>query len=269
LQWFIFPIIGALLIVGLWTCLSQIKAIKDSGVILTPLETVEAIKTEAVKPYFYDAVLGTLKRSFFSFLISFAAAAFFAVLSNFQKWIRRVINPFITVFRALPTAAIILILLLCIGGKTLPIAVAFLMVFPLVYQNLYAAIEGVDKNLLQMTRVFGMSKARRLLNIYLPGITPAVFSSLIASFGLNIKVVIAAEVMGLPTVSVGYMILISKQGFEFGTAFAWLVIAVIMSFVCECVLRIISRLAMPYKYPDLRIVKKALKKIAGLFGRAK
>ncbi|MDR2201254.1 MAG: ABC transporter permease subunit [Clostridiales bacterium] len=259
-RWFVLPIIGALLIVGFWSLLAY--ATRDvAGVILTPLETLKTIGAEAKKPNFYRAVFGTLSKSFFSFLISFSAAAVLAVASNLQKWVKSVIGPLISVFRALPTAALILILLLCVGSRMLPTAVAFLVVFPLSYQNLYAAIENVDRDLVQMTRVFGMSTARRLLHVYLPGVIPAMFSSLIASFGLNIKVVIAAEVMGLPTVSIGYMILISKQGFDFGIAFAWLVIAVLISFVCECVLRIAARLAMPYRYPDRKILKRFFCKI--------
>jgi NitT/TauT family transport system permease protein len=245
-----------LLIVGIWTYLSATVA-KDSGVIPTPWDTVRLIAAESQKKYFYAAVFGTLTRSFFSFLISFTAAAVLAVLSNLQRWIKRLIDPLITVCRALPTAAIILILLLCVGGKALPVAVAFLVVFPLSYQNLYAAIEGTDKNLLQMADVFRVSAFGRVFGVYLPGVTPAAFSSAIAAFGLNIKVVIAAEVLGLPSVSVGYMILISKQGFDFDISFAWLVIAVLMSFACECVLRMLARLAMPYKYNDRRNVKRA------------
>jgi len=105
------------------------------------------------------------------------------------------------------------------------------------------------------------------MGIYIPAMLPFVFSSIIAGFGLNIKVVISAEVMGLPSMSIGYLILSARQGFNFGVSFAWLVIAVVLSLICECILRLIKRLCMPYKYPDSKIIKGFVIKM--LTGRRK
>jgi len=105
-----------------------------------------------------------------------------------------------------------------------------------------------------MAKVFKIPKWRQITGIYLPAMLPFVFSSIIAGFGLNIKVVISAEVMGLPSMSIGHLILSARQGFNFSVSFAWLVIAVILSLVCESILRLIGRLCMPYKYPNKRRV---------------
>jgi NitT/TauT family transport system permease protein len=142
----------------------------------------------------------------------------------------------------------------------LPIAVAILVVLPLSYQNILDSLENIDKKLINMSNIFQISKPRQLKDIYLPSILPSLLSSIIACFGLNIKVIIAAEVMGLPTISIGYMILISKQGMEIDIAFIWMVIAVILSMVCEVILKIISRLLLPYKYNDRRIIVNFFKK---------
>lgn len=144
----------------------------------------------------------------------------------------------------------------------MPLVVAFLVVFPLVYENIYAAFENVDKNLLVMADTFKVKKIRQIGGIYIPAILPYVFSSVIAGFGLNIKVIISAEVLGISTVSVGYMILSAKQADDFASSFAWLVIAVVLSFGCEAVLKIISRFCMPFKYRDAANIKK-------LFGKLK
>jgi ABC-type nitrate/sulfonate/bicarbonate transport system permease component len=75
---------------------------------------------------------------------------------------------------------------------------------------------------------------------------PYIFSATVAGFGLNIKVVIAAEVMGLPNVSIGYYIMTAQQGMDFTRSFAWLVIAVVLSFVCERILKWFARICMPH-----------------------
>jgi len=138
----------------------------------------------------------------------------------------------------------------------LPTVVAFLVVFPLCYENMRTAINETDKKLITMAKVFRIPKWRQVTGIYIPAMLPFVFSSIIAGFGLNIKVVISAEVMGLPAMSIGHLILSARQGFNFGVSFAWLVIAVVLSLVCENILRMTGRLCMPYKYPDSKIIKR-------------
>jgi NitT/TauT family transport system permease protein len=234
---------------------------KNSGVIPSPSEVFSTVAAEMKKPTFAAAIFGTLGKSFSSFILSFIPAFFFAALSHIFKPLKDFFNPFISVCRAMPTMALVLILFLAFGSETVPIMVAFLVVFPLVYENIYAAFENVDKNLLVMADTFKVGKIRKITGIYVPAILPYVFSSVVAGFGLNIKVVISAEVFGLSSMSVGYMILAARQGGNFSVSFSWLVIAVVLSFVCEWILKIISRLCMPFKYRDISNIKKFFGKI--------
>ncbi|MDR2090628.1 MAG: ABC transporter permease subunit [Clostridiales bacterium] len=251
---------SAAVILVVWQIVSE-TFYKESGVVPSPLKVLETIAAEIEKPKFFAAVFNTLWKSFFSFALSFVPAFFFAALSHVFKPLRDFFRPFISLCRAMPTMALVLILLLVFGSKAVSAAVAFLVVFPLVYENIYAAFESVDKNILVMADTFKVKKIRQIKGIYLPAILPYVFSSVIAGFGLNIKVVISAEVFGISTTSVGGMILAAGQGFDFAASFAWLTIAVALSFFCETVLRVISRLSMPFLYPDLGRIKRFFGKI--------
>ena len=257
---FLFSILSFAIIIGVWWILAETR-FKQTGIIPNPIETLRIIGLEMQKDSFTKAIFGTLQRSFISFIISFTVASGFAILAHYKKFVDKLINPFIAVCRSVPTMALVIILLLTVGSNMLPTAVAFLVVFPLCYENMKTAISETDKRLIKVAKVFKVPLWRQLTQIYLPAMLPFVFSSIIAGFGLNIKVVISAEVMGLPSMSIGYLILAARQGFNFGVSFAWLVIAVLLSLICESILRIIKRLCMPYKYPDLKIIKKVFKKI--------
>ena len=251
---FFFSLLSFAFILTIWWVLAETRY-KQTGIIPTPINTLRMIGEEMRKEAFSKAILSTLERSFVSFIISFAAATVFAALANFIKPIGALLNPFIVLCRSMPTMALVLILLLAVGSNMLPVAVAFLVVFPLCYENMKAAIAETDDKLIAMAKVFKMPKWRQITGIYIPSMLPFIFSSIIAGFGLNIKVVISAEVMGLPSMSIGYLILSARQGLNFGASFAWLVIAVILSLICETILRLISRLCMPYKYPELKVLK--------------
>jgi len=256
----IFTLFSVAIIIGIWWWLAE-SHYGRFGVIPTPPDTFRIVWQELQKEYFWEAKFSTLWKALRSFVISFLCAIILAMLAHWKKPIRNLINPFIVITRAMPTMALVLILLLTVGSNMLPIVVAFLVVFPLCYENMLTAISGVDRNLVRMAKVFKVPTHRQVTGIYLPAMLPYVFSSTIAGFGLNIKVVISAEVLGLPSMSIGYLIMTSRLNIDFSTAFAWLVIAVILSLICEIILRIIRRFCMPWKYPDLKIMKNTSKRI--------
>jgi NitT/TauT family transport system permease protein len=250
----LYVLLSFAIILALWWILAETR-FQQTGIIPTPAATLRIIGEEMRKDSFFAAIFSTLERSLISFLVSFALAGVLAALTHITKFIGAMLGPLIVLCRSMPTMALILILLLVVGSDLLPIVVAFLVVFPLCYENMRAAITEVDRKLLRMAKVFKMPRWRQITGIYIPAMLPFVFSSVIAGFGLNIKVVISAEVMGLPAMSIGHLILSARQGFDFGVSFAWLVLAVILSLICETILRLISRLCMPYRYPDSRVVK--------------
>ena len=258
-----FSLLSFAIIVAVWWILAETR-FKQTGVIPTPIDTLRIIAEQMRKDSFFKAIFTTLGRSTISFIISFAVACVFATLAHFKKFIGSMLNPFIVLCRSMPTMALVLILLLSVGSYLLPTVIAFLVVFPLCYENMKAAIGETDNKLVTMARVFKIPKRLQITGIYIPAILPYVFSSIIAGFTLNIKVVISAEVMGLPTMSMGHLILSARQGFNFGVSFAWLVIAVILSLICESILRLASRLCMPYKYPDSKLLKGIAIKVFSL-----
>ena len=259
----IFSLLSFSIIIAVWWVLAETR-FQQTGIIPTPVDTLRIIGEEAQKDSFFPAIFSTLERALVSFLISFAAASALAALAHFKKFIGIMLNPFIVICRSMPTMALVLILLLVVGSDMLPIVVAFMVVFPLCYENMRTAITETDRKLVTMAKVFRVPKWRQAAGIYAPAMLPFVFSSIIAGFGLNIKVVISAEVMGLPAMSIGHLILSARQGFDFGASFAWLVIAVALSLICECILRAAYRLSMPYKYEDLRVLKRFAARICNV-----
>jgi len=256
----VFSLLSFAAIIAIWWVLAETR-FRLTGIIPSPARTLQIIWEEMQKDSFAIAVLSTLERAIISFFISFTTACIVAIAAHHKKFIGNLFNPFIVICRAMPTMPLILILLITVGSNMLPIAVGFLVVFPLCYENIRAAIAETNGKLIMMAKVFKVSKLGQVTGIYIPAMLPLVFSSIIAGFGLNLKVVISAEVMGLPAMSIGHLILFAQQGFNFGTSFAWVVIAVILCFICENILRIVQRLCMPYEYPDLKMLKKAVRLI--------
>lgn len=107
------------------------------------------------------------------------------------------------------------------------------MVLPIVYTNLLDGIRSVDKKMLEMADVFGMTFPRRMKYIWLPAVKPFLISGCRISLGLAWKSGVAAELIGIPDGSVGEALYYSKLFLDTADLFAWTVVIVLLSVVFE------------------------------------
>ncbi len=182
---------------------------------------------------FWGAFGNTLLRTLEAFVLAYASAVLFAVLSCFSAALGAVIRPIVAVLRTIPTMAIILILLLWTTPLIAPIAVAFLVTFPLVYTQLCAAFSGVDKKVVEMAAFYGVPRLKRVFKIYVPAVLPNVLSQAGAAFSLTLKVIVSAEVMSRTYRSVGGLMQDARNYLEISELFALTLITVVAGAMIE------------------------------------
>lgn len=170
-------------------------SVKNDYVIPSVTQTFKQVWLCISGAEFWTAFGFTFLRTACAFVISFALAALFAALSALSKIFASFVNPLITVLRTLPTLAIILILLVWTSPEGAPLAVTVLVLFPLIYSQMFAAIEGVDGDVTEMAQVYNVSKRDRIFKIYLPLISPNILSQTGANISLGLKVMVSAEVL--------------------------------------------------------------------------
>ena len=169
--------------------------VKNDYVIPSFIETVKSFGGCLISADFWTAFALTVLRTAVSFIISFSLAAVLVALGAVFDKINAFIKPFIDVMRTLPTLAVILILLFWTTPAVAPIVVTVLVLFPMIYAQLYTAVSGIDGGVIEMAEVYDITKRERLTKIYLPMISPSVLSQTGANISLGIKVMISAEVL--------------------------------------------------------------------------
>jgi NitT/TauT family transport system permease protein len=107
------------------------------------------------------------------------------------------------------------------------------MVFPPVYLNVLEGIRQTDRDLIEMARVFRVPLRRRIRGIYLPQILPYFRAAVSLALGLCWKAGIAAEVIGLPSGSLGEHLYNAKVYYMTPDLFAWTAVIVLVSVVFE------------------------------------
>ena len=245
--------LSLLLFVMVWWLLSE-TVFSKNGVVPTPWETFGKFFAQFGQKKFWRGAFNTLSTSLISFAVAFLFGLLLAVIAHFCRAFKSFFEPLITILRSMPTLGVTLILFIFFSGRTSAIVIASLVTFPVVYQNMLAALDGMDKNLLEMARVFGVGKKDIFFSVVLPQIAEYIFSALIAGFGLNIKVIVAAEILAVPRSALGSYINGAYISGDFTMMFVWVLAVIVLSFICEGVVKLVRLFCLPHKYSARRKV---------------
>ena len=185
--------------------------------------------------HFILSIISSLGRIGLGIAIGILSGAVIAFISSFSETVYDIISPFITVIKATPVASFIILLLVYTYASFIPIIISALMVFPIVFSNVYQGIKNVDASLLEMCKMYSIPRKVTVKTLYIPSILPYFTSALISSIGLGWKAGIAAEVLCTPLNSIGKAIFESKIYFEYVDLFAWTAMVIILSIIFEVV----------------------------------
>ena len=195
------------------------------------------------KGAFWRALGGTLGRAIIAFLISFLLGVFFAVAAYLYPSFGRFFAPLVSVLRSMPVLAVLLILLAFLNAGNAPIAVAFLSLFPMIYTGVLAALSGVDKHLIEVSRVYGTPVWRRVTAVYLPLSAPYILKEAGASMSFSLKLIVSAEVLSFTTKSLGGMMQDAKLYAEIPQLFALVAVTFVVGLLLETAVGLLASVA--------------------------
>jgi NitT/TauT family transport system permease protein len=227
----VLPIITIACIFCLWSIASAV--IGSEYILPSVNQTLSALLKLFYSGEFYLSVAMTFLRSFIAFLISFVAAFLLARIRCKFEISSRVIEPVIGVIRALPTIAVILLLLFWTNSRVAPIIVTVLVVLPTSYTNLVTAFNGVDKTTVEAGAVDGANVKQLFALVEFPQIEPAFYKSIGSGISLNFKLMVAAEVLAQTANSLGYLLNTSKVYFEIPQMMALVLVSVLIGVAVE------------------------------------
>lgn len=234
----ILPIItiGFLLIV--WSAV----AVAENNEYVVP--TVEKTMQEVVKLFgekkFYTALSSTLLRSVIAFLLSFLISSVLAYCASKRLWAERIVLPIISITRTLPTIAIAWLLLFWTNNQVAPVVITMLVVLPTSYTQIKSALDSVNKTSIEAGKVDGSGWGNLFFKIELPQIAPEICSVIGSGLALNLKLMVAAEVLSATIKSLGNMINLATP-FEVARTLALSVVVLVLGLLVEFLFNMLSK----------------------------
>ncbi len=169
--------------------------------------------------------LGFLLAFFLGILLGSAAYRFF--------FIRELLEPVMTLAKSIPVASFVILALIWAGSAQLSVVIAFLVVLPMIYVNTLSGLESTDPKLLEMAAVFEIPAWKKIRFIYLPALLPYLRNGCRISLGMSWKSGVAAEVIGIPSHSIGEHLYMSKIYLDTANLFAWTFVIIAVSALFE------------------------------------
>lgn len=222
-------------------------AVKNDYLVPSFVPTAREFFVLFTKAFFWRAFGATLLRTLITFVISFALALALSCLAALFKPFAAFMHPVSAILRTLPTMAVLLLILVWLTPKTAPAAVGFLVLFPMIYSQLLGGISSVDRKLLEMAKVYGLTRRARLLHIYLPQIAPDALLQTGANLSFGLKIIVSAEVMSSTYIALGGMMSEAQAYINLPRLAALTVVAVLTGIALEVIFRAVALYAFPWR----------------------
>ena len=199
----------------------------------SPAASARALAKLARQTDFWIAIAMTFLRTMLSFCISVVSGTVLGALCGRSPWLRAFFAFPIELVRAAPVVSFILMALFWFTSGTVPVFVSVLAAFPVMESAVSEGIRRMDSGLLEMARVYRLSRWQQLRWITVPAVLPPFCAGAISAFGLSWKATIAGEVLCLPRAGAGTLMQTAQIHLETADVAAITLVAAGICFAME------------------------------------
>lgn len=204
-------------------CLSILKGLTLPVILIALCEVL--VRSGVIEPYLLPAPSSLLQslaelaegdlwqhiglsswRVVLGFVIGSGLGLIFAIFVGLNKQAEEFLEPSFSAIKSIPSLAWIPLLLLWLGiDEASKITLIAIGAFFPTYTNTVAAIQGVDRKLIEVAQVYRLKYWQQIQQIVLPAASPGILTGLRNSLSLSWMFMIAAELIAA-TQGIGYLL---------------------------------------------------------------
>ncbi len=164
-----------------------------------------------------------------------------ALLAGLTKTGEDLIDPGVQMARTLPHLALIPLMILWFGiGETPKIVIIALGASFPIYLNLFGAIRGADRKLLETGAVLGLSQREAIWHVVLPAALPGFLVGLRQALGLAWISLVVAEQINASS-GIGYLIMNARDFLQTAVIFDGLLVYAILGLATDWLVRSLEK----------------------------
>jgi NitT/TauT family transport system permease protein len=226
-------ILSIVVFLAVWEGMARL-AIIPGQIFFPPFSVViQEFYTLVVNGVLIDNFFRSLVRIMIGFFFGSLAGLLVGVLMGWKSLIDRALGPIISIIYPIPALGWLPLLMLWIGiNELLPITIIFICSFFPICYNTATGVRGVDRNLIRAARTMGASDVTVLRTVVLPLALPNIFTGFRLEAGMAWRVIIAAEMVAIPT-GIGALMMRAESLIRVDIIIVCLIVLSIMCFLFE------------------------------------
>ena len=195
--WGLLPIV---IFLAVWEIVARVNLVP--GQFLFPPFSAVIVEFHhlAVNGVLGDNFLSSLSRVLIGLSTGSIAGILMGILMGWKEIANKALNPIFSLLYPIPALGWLPLLMLWLGvSDALPITIIFICSFFPVLYNTITGVKNVDQGYIKTARALGASDRRILSTVVLPLALPNIFTGLRLEAGMAWRVIIAAEMVAIPT----------------------------------------------------------------------
>lgn len=233
--------------VALWVCVWQAAsvAVRQQLILPGPVDVAAALAGLVYSGAFWAKVGFSALRIVGATFAAYVAGISLALASARWHVVRVVARPPLVAVKSTPVVCVVVLLLIWLGSANVSMAAVFLMALPGLYFPMLEGLDHVSVARRELFCVHGVRGAARSLGLVWPEALPFLCAASETVVGMAWKAGVAAELIGVPSGSIGERIYQAKLLLETPDLFAWTIVVIVLAAVCERVFLRLLRASGP------------------------
>ena len=185
-------LLGILMFLGIWLVLSLI--LSQSMILPTPMETFIELFEILKDPLTYYSILSTMIKGFMILGLIVIVGLPVGFLMGLNNRIYELLRPTVMIIQAVPVISWLALVIFMWGiGWKGPVLIGFLSLLPISIFTIVEGVRNIDRELLEMVKVYRVPKMKIFRYIYLGSLIPFIKAVVDVSVGNVWKTVLVAE----------------------------------------------------------------------------
>lgn len=206
------------------------------------LQVIQLFRSGKILPQ----MMPTILRGLSGFGVSFILGVLCGVMAGISKRFRWFLNPLLISIRSIPVLSLILLAIIWFKTELVPVFICFLVVFPILTGSVASGVSQIDRDLLEMARIYRKTPMEIFKMIYLPSMLPFVGNAVSTGLGLTWKSVVAAEILSMPEKGMGTSMQVAQFQLDTPLLFAWTILIVGLSAFFEGIFVLLEKKGASY-----------------------
>jgi sulfonate transport system permease protein len=238
--------IGPLVLVAIWVVGSAVGLI-DPRILPSPWTIIETFGDLIADGRLQSNFITSSVRAILGLGFGIVSGTLLAVIAGLSRVGEALIDGPIQIKRAVPTLALIPLLILWLGiGETMKVTIISLAVMIPIYMHTHNALRGIDNRYVELAETLNMSQRDFLLQVVLPGALPGFLLGLRFAVTLCWVSLVVVEQINA-TSGLGYMIELARTYGQTQIIIVGLVVYALLGLLSDGLVRLLERRLLSWR----------------------